>query len=58
MIRIKRITMLEMDGRSAAADHHTAGKKFLKICRSLKKLLPPLPIDIVTFPHEFSLNTA
>jgi hypothetical protein len=49
--------MVEMDSCSVTADHHTAGKKFLKIRRSFNKLLPPLSIDALIFPHNFSQYT-
>ena len=58
MIRIEGIAMLEMESHSAATDHHTTSKKFLKIRRSFNKLMPPLPVDILSFAHEFSRYTA
>jgi hypothetical protein len=45
MIRIKRITMLEMYSGSTAPNHNTSGKKFLNICRRLKKFFPLFPIN-------------
>jgi hypothetical protein len=56
MIRIERIAMLEMESHSVTTDHHTAGKKFLKIRRSFNKLLPPLPIGILTFYYAMSIR--
>jgi len=43
MIRIKRITMVEMYRSSTAANHNTSGKKSLNVCCCFKEFLPLFP---------------